>query len=62
MLIGFIGTLQSVSTDDIDGLNFIPNVVFGLPWNLAYAPIGWILGTSSNVYLEAVIDFLVVTW
>jgi hypothetical protein len=55
---GYVGTLVSVSTDDIDGLNYFPNVLLAMPWNLLAAPTTWMLQIERNVYVEATIDFL----
>ena len=58
VVVFFVMTLHSVSTDDIDGLNFLPNVLLCLPWNLVLAPLTWVLGIEGNVYVQATIDFL----
>jgi hypothetical protein len=55
---GFVGTIISVSTDDIDGLNYLPNALFGLPWNLVVAPIAWLLRVQDNVSVRAVVDLI----
>jgi urea transporter len=56
VLAAFVATVVSLSTQDIDGLNYLPNVLFALPWNLAAAPAIWALHIESNVYAEAVVD------
>ena len=58
VVVGFVATIISVSTDDIDGLNYLPNALFGLPWNLVAAPVTWVLHIQDNVYVHAVIDLV----
>jgi hypothetical protein len=58
VVVFFVATLHSVATDDIDGLNFLPNVLLGMPWNLVLALLARLLDIGGGVYAQATIDFL----